>query len=341
LAGCLETTVPVQRVEGLELGDAWGMATEAGRIVATFTDGRVAIAETLGAAWVALGVDRGDVSGRLALDWPFVVLVRSDGFAVHRIDAGRLEPQWTRPLPADFDWNRESFVAEGGWLVTAERTHISAQPPAGGPVYRAPLPEAAGYFAEVAMDGSRLVVGVRDYTARHQDGTTSPEDGLVLVYHVTAQGLEREAVIRNPDSRASGRFGSSVTIEGNLLAVGSSSEGAKPRIHIFSLDGADWELERTHVLDLPMFADAWIGLADGGLAARVGSLPEGGNIDLGFYGGWDNCSLAWWSDASRSRHAFLTARKDVLGEVAAGICVEDHDSRLLVGSGRAVMLPGP
>lgn len=93
--------------------------------------------------------------------------------------------------------------ADGGWTETATLTH--------------PLATAGGGFgAAIDLDGTTVVVG-----AARLDVAERRDEGRVFVFELDGDGTVLDAVvIPHPDPNAFDRFGASVAIDGDRIAVG-------------------------------------------------------------------------------------------------------------------------
>jgi len=115
----------------------------------------------------------------------------------------------------------------------------------------------------VGMDGAYVAVGAM---LDDDDGT---ESGSVYVYRGNGQDMVWEAKLRPTDGKAEGRFGSSVDVSGNRLAVGARGNGVgslnvSGGAYVFRRDGLGWSQDAklmqtpaTHTGDGPSVGIDW------------------------------------------------------------------------------------
>lgn len=100
-----------------------------------------------------------------------------------------------------------------------------------------------GFGKSVALDGNTLVVG-----APAEDGPTNniTDCGAAYVYTFdTVTGMWRQdAVLRASDAFGNQRFGQSVAVSGDAVAVGMNGDlGAVGAVYVFRRNGANWPQE--------------------------------------------------------------------------------------------------
>lgn len=105
------------------------------------------------------------------------------------------------------------------------------------------LPAAAVYGASVVMDAERAVVGA----PFDSDDSGSTFRGAVYTWQHDGTTWQLERKITAPDGEKDDEFGHSLSISGNLMAIGApgdddlaTSAGA---VYVYRFDGTDWQFE--------------------------------------------------------------------------------------------------
>lgn len=137
----------------------------------------------------------------------------------------------------------------------------------------------------LAVDGDRLVVGAR------WDNPFGILSGSAYVFERDADGLwTQQAKLVAPGGAPEDQFGSAVSLDGELLAVGAPSHDGPPKnagaVHVFRLDDAGtWQPEVTLQRSGAQLGDnlgSAVHLRDGLLAAGVlfgdGAATDGGSV---------------------------------------------------------------
>ena len=182
----------------------------------------------------------------------------------------------------------------------------------------------AKFGAAVAIDGNRLAVGAPGAAS---GGTGS---GEVHLFRITAAGVDPEPVFSSPDPSLHGRFGSSVALTGERLAVGAPGEDGWLRntggVYIYLLKGKLWVLEAdldTGALSGGLFFGCSVALTDnlllGGARGHDVSGWESGSAHLFRRKGKKWMNEAFLSPASGVKNGFfghavaLEGRKGLIG----------------------------
>jgi hypothetical protein len=193
-----------------------------------------------------------------------------------------------RPTPAandGFGWS----VAVSGNIVVVGSPFEDAGPGDAGRAYvfnastgallstlNNPTPAAFDQFGKsVAVSGNLVVVGAE------QDDTGAGDSGSAYLFDATTGALIH--TLANPTPAASAKFGSSVSLSGNLVVVGtpndSTDASASGRVHVF--DASTGTLSRTLVNPTPAANDHFgTSVAVSGHIVVVGAADDdtgGGN----------------------------------------------------------------
>ncbi|HEX7003925.1 MAG TPA: hypothetical protein VF168_07045 [Trueperaceae bacterium] len=122
---------------------------------------------------------------------------------------------------------KEAPLVAGGTSEQAFRTAKLVPPPGS---------DYARFGHSVATDGETVVVGAWGHEA---------ESGAAYVFEASPEGWQRTALLRPDDAAQGARFGYSLDVEGNTIAVGAIYEASRGHdagaVYVFERAGGQWQ----------------------------------------------------------------------------------------------------
>jgi hypothetical protein len=147
----------------------------------------------------------------------------------------------------------------------------------------------------VATDGQWVVVGAPQWN------TSFIDDGSVFVYREGVGGWAQEQKLVAPDPETGAVFGSSVEVEGDLLAVGATGAGGRGAVYLFRHNGTQWAFEaKLYQAGASVGAQFGNGVAVHGDTLLVGAPLHAGGGSVWVYEGsgavWSNTAVLTAAD---------------------------------------------